>query len=432
MKKIFKKIIVKILTWQARLVLLRYKPKIIAITGSVGKTSTKDAIFTVLSKFKIVRKSDKSYNSEIGIPLTILGVQNGWNNPVIWLENMLKGFLLIIWKREYPEWLVLEVGAGKPNDIKDVAKWLAPDIVVITRFPDKPVHVEFFGSVDKIIEEKSALAFALKKKGTLILNHDDDVVYGLHEKAKRRTISYGENENATYRITYPTYAYESSNGNTLPAGINFKLEYSGNTFPVILPHVVGMHYIGSAVVAIAVAHEIGCDLLTSIDAISIYKTPPGRLSLIEGLNDSILIDDTYNSSPVAVSAALKVLKDLKAKRKIAVLGDMLELGLYTRDEHYKIGKIAAKACHKLFTVGIRSRVMAEGALDEKMKDDNIMMCDSSVDAGKELVKILAPGDVVYVKGSQSMRMERAISMILASAHNPQAVLVRQEDEWIKR
>ncbi len=432
MKKIFKKIIVKILTWQARLVLLRYKPKIIAITGSVGKTSTKDAIFTVLSKFKIVRKSDKSYNSEIGIPLTILGVQNGWNNPVIWLENMLKGFLLIIWKREYPEWLVLEVGAGKPNDIKDVAKWLAPDIVVITRFPDKPVHVEFFGSVDKIIEEKSALAFALKKKGTLILNHDDDVVYGLHEKAKRRTISYGENENATYRITYPTYAYESSNGNTLPAGINFKLEYSGNTFPVILPHVVGMHYIGSAVVAIAVAHEIGCDLLTSIDAISIYKTPPGRLSLIEGLNDSILIDDTYNSSPVAVSAALKVLKDLKAKRKIAVLGDMLELGKLTEQAHREIGEEVTSVADILVTVGPRSKFTSDGAKNKGFKEGNIKSFNTSLEASEYLKNTVSKGDLVLLKGSQGIRLEKATEALMAHPEQAPKLLCRQDKEWQNR
>src|SRR3989339_2092923 len=175
MKKAFKKIIVFIITWQAKLIIKKYNPKIIAITGSVGKTSTKDAIFTILSKFKIVRKSQKSFNSEIGLPLTILGSENGWNDPFIWLENIIHGFYLILWKQSYPEYLVLEVGVGKPGDIKNnVAPWLNPDMVVITRFPDKPVHVEFFESVESIIEEKSALAFALKKDGILVLNHDDE------------------------------------------------------------------------------------------------------------------------------------------------------------------------------------------------------------------------------------------------------------------
>jgi UDP-N-acetylmuramyl pentapeptide synthase len=108
---------------------------------------------------------------------------------------------------------------------------------------------------------------------------------------------------------------------------------------------------------------------------------------------------------------------------------MLELGEHTRDEHYKIGKLVAKVAHKLFVVGIRSRVTAEGALDEKMLDQHIMECDSSIEAGKELVKIIEPGDVIYVKGSQSMRMERAVEMILAEHHKPSQVLVRQEKEW---
>jgi UDP-N-acetylmuramoyl-tripeptide--D-alanyl-D-alanine ligase len=411
---------------------LRYKPKIIAITGSVGKTSTKDAIFTVLSKFKVVRKSDKSYNSEIGIPLTILGVPNGWNSPFVWIENILKGFLLIIWKREYPEWLVLEVGAGKPNDIKDVTKWLKPDMVIITRFPNKPVHVEFFGSVDKIIEEKSALAFALKKNGTLILNHDDEAVYSLHEKAKRRTISYGENENATYHVTYPAYAYESSNGNSLPAGINFKLEYNGNTFPVILPHVIGMHYIGSAIVAIAVAHEIGCDLLTSIDAISVYKTPPGRLSLIEGINGSILIDDTYNSSPVAVSAALKVLKDLKAKRKIAVLGDMLELGKLTEEAHREVGEEAGSISDILVTVGPRSKFTADAARDKGFKEANIKSFNTSTEASEYLKNTVSKGDLVLLKGSQGIRLEKATEALMAHPERASKLLCRQDKEWQSR
>ena len=101
MKDIFKKIIVTIVTWQARLVIKKYKPKIIAITGSVGKTSTKDAIFTILSKFKKVRKSEKSFNSEIGLPLTILGCPNGWSNPVTWIENIIKGFGLILFNNSY-------------------------------------------------------------------------------------------------------------------------------------------------------------------------------------------------------------------------------------------------------------------------------------------------------------------------------------------
>src|SRR5689334_19738464 len=132
MKTFLKNTVVKILNWEAKLVVKRYKPKIVAITGSVGKTSTKDAMYTVLSHFYTVRKSEKSFNSEIGLPLTILGCPNGWSNPFVWFDNILKGLILIVWKvKDYPEWLVLEIGAGKPNDIKSVAKWLKTDFVIL-------------------------------------------------------------------------------------------------------------------------------------------------------------------------------------------------------------------------------------------------------------------------------------------------------------
>ncbi len=432
MKNIFKKIIIKILTWQARAVLLRYKPKIIAVTGSVGKTSTKDAIFTVLSKFKTVRKSDKSYNSEIGLPLTILGIPNGWNNPITWIENIFRGFILMIFTKKYPEWLVLEVGAGKPNDIKNVVSWLTPDVVVVTCFPDKPVHVEFFDSVEKIIEEKSALAFALKKNGTLILNHDDALVYALHEKANRKTVSYGEHENATYHIAYPTYLYKTENGVTIPEGINFKLEYEGNTFPVNLPHVIGMHYTGSAVAALAVAHVVGCDLLLSINAITEYIIPPGRLSVIEGINNSILIDDTYNSSPVAMEAAIKILVEVKAKRRIAVLGDMLELGKMTEEAHIEAGEMVAGVCDILVTVGPRAKLIAIGAINKKFKKGNIYSFETSQMAAEFLKTTVSFGDVVLLKGSQGVRLERAVKAIMAHPEQAHKLLARQEKEWQDR
>src|SRR5579863_1665420 len=114
MKKLFKKTVTYILRIESKLVLRKYKPKVIAITGSVGKTSTKDAVYAVLSKVAHVRKSEKSYNSEIGLPLTILGIPNGWNNPFVWLQNIFQSLWLLVSTHKYPEWLVLEVGVGKP------------------------------------------------------------------------------------------------------------------------------------------------------------------------------------------------------------------------------------------------------------------------------------------------------------------------------
>ncbi|HAE36675.1 MAG: UDP-N-acetylmuramoyl-tripeptide-D-alanyl-D-alanine ligase [Candidatus Nomurabacteria bacterium GW2011_GWF2_35_66] len=432
-KNIFKKIIVKIVTWQARLVLKKYKPKIIAITGSVGKTSTKDAIFTVLSQFKTVRKSQKSFNSEIGLPLTILGCQNGWSNPFIWIENIISGFLLILIGQSYPEYLILEVGVGKPGDIKNnVAPWLNPDIVVITRFPDKPVHVEFFESVESIIEEKSALAFALKKDGILVLNHDDEKVYNIHNKANRTTVSYGFNDNATYKATYPVYLNTTVEGVEITRGISFKLEHDGHTFPVMLPNIIGMNFVGSALAAIAVAAEVGCDLLASINYISEYNTPPSRLSLIEGINNSMIIDDTYNSSPVAALASVEVLKDMKGKRKIAVLGDMLELGRYTEEEHHNLGKEIASVADILVVVGPRARFIAEGAIENGFNKKELYSFDSSKTVAKFLEGIIDKGDLVLIKGSQGVRLERAVVAIMAHKELKSKLVCRQEKEWENR
>ncbi len=432
-KKSFKKLIVLVITWQAKIVLKKYHPKIIAITGSVGKTSTKDAIFTVLSKFKTVRKSEKSFNSEVGLPLTILGLPNGWNDPFIWFENIIKGFGLMIMKRPYPEFLVLEVGVGKPGDMKkNVTPWLRPDIVVITRFPDRPVHVEFFGSVENIIEEKSALAYALKKDGILILNHDDEKVYSLHQKSNRKTISFGVSDNSTYHGIYPTYLYKKERGINIPDGINFKLEHDGHTFPVMLPKVLGMHNIGQALAAIACAHELGCDLLESIQAVSNYITPPGRLSLIEGINNSIIIDDTYNSSPVAMAAAIEVLRDIKGKRKIAVLGDMLELGKFTEEEHHLVGEQIFGVADILVVVGPRAKFIAEGAIEKGFNQKEIYSFDSSKTTAKFLEGMIEKGDIVLVKGSQGVRLERAVEAIMEHKELKKTLLCRQDKEWQNR
>ena len=433
MKKNFKKIIVLIITWQAKLVVKKYHPKIIAITGSVGKTSTKDAIFTVLSKFKIVRKSEKSFNSEIGLPLTILGLPNGWDDPFIWLGNIIHGFMLLLWKHPYPEYLILEVGVGKPGDIKkNVIPWLKTDVVIITRFPDKPVHVEFFGSVEKIIEEKSALIYSLKKDGILILNHDDEKVFALHSKVNCKTVSFGMNQNATYHSLYPTYLYKTQDGIKVPDGLNFKLEYEGNTFPVMLPKILGVHNIGQAASAIACSYELGCDLLESISAISEYSTPPGRLSLLEGINNSVIIDDTYNSSPVAMDAALLVLKELEGKRKIAVLGDMLELGKFTEEEHKTVGEKVVGVADLLVVVGPRAKSIAEGAMHNGFPFKEIYTFDSSKTAAKFLEGIVEKGDVILLKGSQGVRLERAVEAIMEHKKFAKKLLCRQDKEWKNR
>lgn len=429
MNKIFKNLIRHILTWEARVVIKKYHPKVIVVIGSVGKTSTKDAIFTVLSKHKTVRKSEKSYNSEIGLPLTILGLPNAWKDPFVWAENILKGFLMIIKKKNYPDVLILEIGVRKPGDIKkNILPWLKIDILVVTRFPEKPVHVEFFDNADKLIEEKSSLVKALKKNGLLILNQDDDRVYALHDKSKERAVSFGQDENSTFRILYPDYSRKEISGVNVPIGINFRIQNKGNVFPVVLPNVLGLHNVVQATSAIACACEFDIDLLESIKDVADYKTPVGRLSLLEGENNSFIIDDTYNSSPAALHEALEILKEFNGARKIAILGDMLELGKYTEEEHVKIGERAKDIVDILITVGPRAKIIANIAR-ENMGENKVFSLDRYEEVIPLIKEMISAKDVILVKGSQKMRLEKVVEKIMKDKDNKKSLLCRQDKEW---
>src|SRR3989344_1318888 len=224
MKTILKKIITYILRLESVLVLFKYKPKIIAITGSVGKTSTKDAVYAVLSGITYVRKSEKSYNSEIGLPLTVLGIPNGWDNPAGWGEKILKGLWLFLWPHKYPKWLVLEVGVGKPEDMDRTASWLSTDAVIITAIGDTPAHIEFFESRKHLIEEKAGLVKTLKKDGLLVLNADDADVLEMKSKTKNLTVTYGFKEGADVLGSGDSISYDEAG---VPKGIIFRIDEGG-------------------------------------------------------------------------------------------------------------------------------------------------------------------------------------------------------------
>ncbi|MDQ5962498.1 MAG: UDP-N-acetylmuramoyl-tripeptide--D-alanyl-D-alanine ligase, partial [Patescibacteria group bacterium] len=406
MKELIKPLIIYLLTLEAKLVLKKRKPFIIGITGNLGKTSTKDAIYAVMKDHFNVRRSEKSMNSEFGVPLTILGEMSGWSSPIKWSLTLFRG-LFIPWSENYPTHLVLEIGADRPGDIKSITEWVKPDITIVTQFGQVPVHIEFFKNRDEIIKEKGYLVEALKHTGVFIYNKDDHDAEHLLPKTLGRKVSVGVHEEADIKAE-GIRMY----GNPMQ-GTEAEVVVLGKKYHLVLPEVVGKSPVYAALPALAVARELAIPIEIACASLRDADKPKGRMRLLSGMQGSVLIDDTYNASPKATEHGLETLASLDMQRKIAVLGDMLELGHHTKEEHYKMGKIAAKSCHKLFTVGIRARGIAEGALDAKMLDENIMQCDSSIEAGKELVKILRPGDVVYLKGSQGVRMERAAKMILA-------------------
>lgn len=426
MKYFLKSFIIYLLTIEARLVLRKYKPNIIAITGSVGKTTTKDAIYTVLSKQYSTRKSEKSFNSEIGVPLTILDLPNAWSNPFKWTLNLIKGLLLITRNMSYPIWLVLEIGADQPGDIRQITGWIRPDIVVLTQYSKVPVHVEFFNSSKEVIREKQYLPRSLKEDGILVTNGDDE----LQEKEKmpevRSHLRYGFDKQNDVAGTPPAFQYEKS----VLSGMRFQIKHDNKSVAITNKGFVGRQHIYPLLAAFAVGVSLEIDIDQIVQALNEHVPPPGRMRLITGKNGSVILDDSYNSSPIAVSRALATLSTITASgKKIAVLGDMMELGRYSVPSHKKVGEEAANVVDLLLTVGVRSRATAESAR-AKIGKERVHVYEDSRTAGRELKEIIQDGDVILVKGSQAVRMERVIERIMA--YSISGELVRQDREWQNR
>ncbi len=448
MRTLFKKSIVHIITLEARAVLRKYKPKIIAVTGSVGKTSTKDAIYAVLSKSCRVRKSEKSFNSEIGLPLTVLGAPNAWNNPFRWLTNIVDGLFLILFDAQYPEWLVLEVGADRPGDIRGLSSWLPVDIAVITRLPEVPVHVEFFDSPEAVIEEKASLIdcfgrLPAGRQGTLALFADDPRTLGLQHRLPApdaRIITFGFSEGADVRGEHVALLREEGS-ESWPIGMTANITCEGVSVPLEVAGAVGAHAFLPALAAAAVGRALDKNLSDIVGALESYDPPPGRMKLIAGIKGTLIIDDTYNASPAATIAALDTLNMIRRApldggiapgRRIAALGDMLELGRYSVEEHRKIGAHVAKIADLLITVGFRARDIAQGALDNGVPDKNILQFEDSGKAGRELQNLIKERDCILAKGSQSIRMEHVVEELMQDPTQAERLLVRQDAEWKKR
>jgi UDP-N-acetylmuramoyl-tripeptide--D-alanyl-D-alanine ligase len=420
-KQVFKKIIVSIITLEAKLVLWKYKPKIVSVTGSVGKTSAKDAIAVVLGKGLRTRKSHKSYNSEIGVPLVVLGRENAWLNPFLWFLNILSGLKLLLLKNKYPEWLVLELGVERPKDMDNLISWIKPHIAVVTTFADIPSHVEFFASPEALVREKAKIVKYLGVQDFAVLNSDDDTVYSLKDKTRAKIITYGFGEGADLLASNYHISFQ---------GITFKVDYRGVSIPVRLFNVFGKHHVYPALAALAVGQAVGLNFVDMAEALSGYESPPGRLKLVKGVKNSLILDDTYNSSPIALRAALETLRDIEAKRKIAVLGDMLELGKYTIEAHKAMADYITKAGVEIvFTVGPRAKFIAESLREKGFSKQNIFEFSTSDEAKKAVEDIIEEGDMILVKGSQSMRMERVVEEIMAEPERKNELLVRQDKAW---
>ena len=420
-----KNILQNILALFARRTIYKYAPLVIGITGSVGKTSTREAIFAVLKNKYKVRTSEKNYNNEIGLPLTVLGTAHHGKNIFRWCSSLVRATLP---QREYPEILILEYGVDHPGDMEYLLSIAKPNMAVVTAIGDIPVHVEFFGEPEEVIKEKARLAEAVPQGGLIILNQDDYAVLSMRDNAKGKVTTFGFEEHAEVKII--NFQFSTSKDEKLrdvPDGVSFKIEHKGHVVPFRIHGAFGEPQAYAVAAAVSVGISLGINLVEISESMQSYIPPPGRMRLIKGIKGSLILDDTYNAAPEAMRAALETLKALPGSRKIAVLGDMLEIGKYAEQAHRAIVDQVGEFVDILFAVGPRAKFVAEEATSTGIKQT--AKFDDSVSAGKALDPLIRPGDLILIKGSQSMRMEKAVEEIMAEPGRAKELLVRQEEYW---
>lgn len=415
----------KILRFMAKAVLIRQKPRIIGITGSVGKTSAKAAVFAVLSSRFRVRENQKNYNNEIGIPLTIIGAESGGKNIFKWMLVFVKWVFALLNPR-YPEVLILELGVDRPGDMSYFMSFIKPSVGIVTNISSS--HIEYFKTVENIAKEKGVLIESLPADGVALLNGDDKQATLMGQRTKAQVTTFGQGENSTISSSGMIYNYEEN----IPTGISFKLNYDGKNIPIRLKNILAAHQIYAALAAVGVGITFKMNLVEIASALESLRSPAGRMSLIEGINDSFIIDDTYNASPVSAVAALDVLSQLKSDRKIAILGDMLELGNLSRNGHKEVAqKIFSSKIDIFFAVGSRMKDAVDELISSGFPKNSIYHFDGPSQAGEKIMEFARKGDFILVKGSQGMRMEKIVEKLLRNQED-ENLLCRQSRQWKKR
>jgi UDP-N-acetylmuramoyl-tripeptide--D-alanyl-D-alanine ligase len=417
MKKILE-FLLKIITI---LIIRKYRPLVIGITGSVGKTSTKEAIYSAFSDKKKIRKSSGNLNTEVGAPLVFFKEEKAGRNIVEWFLIIIKGVFLVIKRdKDYPEIIISEMAADKPGDLDYLGSFIKPDISVITAVGEVPVHVEFYKSAKEVAKEKRKIINATNKEGVVVLNADDSYVSKMKNN-ERKFVSFGYNKEADVVIKeFETKSVKESSG---------VISYKGKDFSFSLPFCVGSSFAYTGATVFSVGVSLGIDPDDVAKSLKKVRPAKGRMRPIKGVKNTFIIDGSYNASPLSTKSALLTLKKVKGKRKIAVIGDMLELGRYSANEHRKIGKLAVDCCDYLFAVGGFSSIIEKSALSEGMNRGKVFSFLKSTDAVQEIEKIISSGDVILIKGSQGVRTEKIVYALMCNPEEAEEKLVRQGAYW---
>ena len=348
---------------------------VVAITGSNGKTTTKDLTAAVLSARGPVLKTQANFNNEIGLPLTLLGL-----------------------KKEHTA-AVVEIGMRGFHQIEAMAPIAAPQIGIVTNVGE--THMELLGSLENIAKAKSELVEAIPTGGTVILNADNAYVAGMRDQAREgvRVLTFGLEQPADV---------QGSNIRTQGQQTTFTVAYAGEQHDYTIA-MVGRHNVYNALAAIACGFALGLTPAEVQQGLQQLEATKMRFELQE-VKDWHVVNDAYNASPMSMTAAINTLAELVPGRKIAVMGDMLELGSVAEQAHYHVGQeLAAQHFAAVVTRGEMGKLIAKGARDGGLSA--VYSCDSHAAAAAQLHEILQPGDTLLFKGSRGMQMEKIIDLL---------------------
>ncbi|HRF28406.1 MAG TPA: UDP-N-acetylmuramoyl-tripeptide--D-alanyl-D-alanine ligase [Candidatus Saccharibacteria bacterium] len=391
--------------------------KLVAVAGSVGKTSTKVAIATVLARQFRVRMEDTNHNTHMSAPLAMLGIEYPENvhNIPAWISV----FWAALKRVKQPtdvDVIVQELGTDHPDEIAHFMSYLQPDIGVVTGVT--PEHMEFFHDIETVAKEELALANGSK---LAIINRDDVDGRSATYMENASIDTYGSTSAAEYRIEIDNFDIAHGyDGRVIAPELQEPL-------PVNV-RVLGEHSLRPVTAAITVALKLGMSGKALADGVEDIEPVNGRMNVLRGLKDSILIDDTYNSSPASASAALQALYALQGPQKIAILGDMNELGDSSAAEHEALGKLCDPA-QLAWVVTVGEQANKHIAPIAKSRGCQVKVCANAIEAGEFVASVLEPHAIVLAKGSQSgIYLEEALKIVLHETHEDHD-LVRQSPKW---
>ncbi len=354
---------------------LRLNCQVVGITGSVGKTTIKEMTARILSEQYVTGKSQANHNNDIGLPMSILGLAGNTQAAV------------------------LEMGMNHFGEMSYLTSIARPDIAVIGNIGT--MHIEFLGSRQGILKAKLEILEGLRPGGRIVLNGDEPLLWNLRDTLDPKPLYFG--------IDNPDCGLRAGNVVSQDGKVRFTAVYGGEKLPVEIP-VEGRHFVMDALAAIAVAKlmEVPGEKIQA--ALLHYENIDGRQNIFEEKGYTI-IKDCYNAGPESMEASLEVLGSKNARR-IAVLGDMLELGVSSQAEHYRVGRLAAMHADLIFALGTHAERVVNGAITGGMAPEDVRAFDSMGELVEALKHRAKPGDVILFKGSRGMRMEQALEQFL--------------------